>query len=301
MKIGIIGLGDIAQKAYLPVLSEKEGIELVLCTRNQEKLEKLAKKYRLTEYVQTVDELIKLKIDAVFISTPSAAHFEITKKLLEHGIHVYIDKPISMNLDETKQIVQLAEEQKLIAMVGFNRRFSPMIAALKDQGKSDLVLIQKNRYNLPGNKRQFVVEDFIHVVDTLRFLMDTKVIDLQVQYLEQEGRLHNVVVQLIGESCTAIGIMNRDNGTTEEIIEYMTAGNKLVIDNFIETTQFQNDMEMVKGFGDWEPTLMKRGFYQIVDHFIECVRDNKRPTPSISDSLITHEICEEIYNRITTV
>lgn len=111
MKIGIIGLGDIAQKAYLPVLSEKEGIDLVLCTRNQEKLEKLAKKYRLTEYVQTVDELIKLKIDAVFISTPSAAHFEITKKLLEHGIHVYIDKPISMNLDETKQIVQLAEEQ----------------------------------------------------------------------------------------------------------------------------------------------------------------------------------------------
>lgn len=176
-----------------------------------------------------------------------------------------------------------------------------MIAALKDQGKSDLVLIQKNRYNLPGNKRQFVVEDFIHVVDTLRFLMDTKVIDLQVQYLEKEGRLHNVVIQLIGESCTAIGIMNRDNGTTEEIIEYMTAGNKLVIDNFIETTQFQNDMEVVKGFGDWEPTLKKRGFYQIVDHFIECVCDKKSPTPSIADSLITHEICEEIYNRIATV
>lgn len=34
MRIGIIGLGDIAQKAYLPVLSKKEGIELVLCTRN---------------------------------------------------------------------------------------------------------------------------------------------------------------------------------------------------------------------------------------------------------------------------
>ena len=40
MRIGIIGLGDIAQKAYLPVLNEKEGIELVLCTRNKEKLER---------------------------------------------------------------------------------------------------------------------------------------------------------------------------------------------------------------------------------------------------------------------
>lgn len=298
MRIGIIGLGDIAQKAYLPVLSKKEGIELVLCTRNQEKLKKLANKYRLTEYVQTVDELINQKIDAAFVCTPSATHFEIAKKLLEQGIHVYIDKPISMDFNESKQIVQLAEEKKLIAMVGFNRRFSPMIADLRKQGKADLILIQKNRYNNPGDKKQFVVEDFIHVVDTLRFLMDSKVTDLQVKYLEKEGLLHNVVIQLIGEDCTAIGIMNRDNGKTEEVIEYMTAGNKLVINNFVETTQFQHDMETVSSFGDWEPTLVKRGFYQIVDHFIECVYENKNTDPSISDSLITHEICNEIYTRV---
>ncbi|WP_243145997.1 hypothetical protein [Clostridium chromiireducens] len=47
MKIGIIGLGDIAKKAYLPVLSEKEGIELVLCTRNTDTLNRLSKKYRI--------------------------------------------------------------------------------------------------------------------------------------------------------------------------------------------------------------------------------------------------------------
>lgn len=299
MKIGIIGLGDIAQKAYLPILSKKKEIELVLCTRNQEKLENLANQYRLTEYVQTVDELIEQKIDAVFISTPSSTHFEITKTLLEQGIHVYIDKPISMNLEETKQIVQLAEEKKLIAMVGFNRRFSPMIAALKEQGKADLVLMQKNRYNLPGDRRQVVVEDFIHVVDTLRFLMADKVTDLQVQYLEREGLLHNVVIQLIGKNCTALGIMNRNNGTTEEIIEYMSAGNKLVVDNFVQTTQFQHHTETVRHFGDWESTLRKRGFYQIVDHFVECVHSHTRPDPSISDSLMTHEICGEIYDRIT--
>ncbi|WP_208560718.1 Gfo/Idh/MocA family protein [Marinilactibacillus kalidii] len=301
MRIGIIGLGDIAQKAYLPVLSEKEGIELILCTRNQNVLKKLANTYRLTEYVQTVDELIKLKVDAVFVSTTTTAHFDIAKKLLEQGIHVYIDKPISMDFNETKQIVQLAEEKKLVAMVGFNRRFAPMIAALKDQGKADLILIQKNRYNLPGDKRQVVVEDFIHVVDTMRFLMGDKATELQVRYLEKEGQLHNVMIQLASDDCTAIGIMNRDNGTTEEIIEYMTAGNKLVVSNFVETTQFQHDTETVKGFGDWEPTLMKRGFYQMVDHFISCVQEHKMPNPSISDSLITHQICEEIHTQITGI
>lgn len=298
MRIGIIGLGDIAQKAYLPILSEKEGIELVLCTRNKENLERLAKKYRLTEYVQTIDELLNLKIDAVLICTPSPTHFELTKKFLENNIHVYIDKPIAMNLDKSKQIVQLVKEKKLIAMVGFNRRFSPMVAALKDEGKADMVVIQKNRYILPGDKRNFIVQDFIHVVDTLRFLMDTEVIDLTVQHLEKEGLLYNVIIQLIGKDCTAIGIMNRNNGITEEIIEYMAAGNKLVVNNLVETTQYLNNTKTNIDFNDWEPTLAKRGFYQIIDHFIECVSLNKQPSPSISDSLITHEICEEIYERV---
>ncbi|SEL14789.1 virulence factor [Carnobacterium iners] len=299
MRIGIIGLGDIAQKAYLPVLSEKEGIELILCTRDKEKLERLAKKHRISEYVRTVDELIDLKIDAVLICTPSPTHFELIKKIMENNIHVYIDKPIAMNLAETKQIVQLAKEKKLIAMVGFNRRFAPMIAALKDEGKADMVVIQKNRYILPGDKRNFIVQDFIHVVDTLRFLMDTQVIDLTVQHLEKEDSLYNVVIQLIGKDCTAIGIMNRNNGTTEEIIEYMAEGNKLVVNDLVETTHYLNNKKTTLDFNGWEPTLVKRGFHQIINHFIECVNQNKQPNPSLSDSLITHEICEEIYERVT--
>ncbi|MGV8983061.1 hypothetical protein [Clostridium sp.] len=58
MKVGIIGLGDIAQKGYLPVLTEKENIELILCTRNVDTLKKLSKKYRINQYVQTVDLLL---------------------------------------------------------------------------------------------------------------------------------------------------------------------------------------------------------------------------------------------------
>jgi len=55
IKIGIIRLGDISTKSYLPVLSEKEGIELVLCTRNVGTLNSLSKKYRIQEKVQTAE------------------------------------------------------------------------------------------------------------------------------------------------------------------------------------------------------------------------------------------------------
>jgi virulence factor len=298
MKIGIIGLGDIAKKGYLPVLTTKENIEIVLCTRNLETLQKLSNKYRISQCVQTVDELIEQGIDAAFVSAATNAHFEIAKKLLENDINVYIDKPISLNLNESTEIVNLVNKKGLIAMIGFNRRFAPMISKLKEYGKADIIIMQKNRFQLPQNTRLVIVQDFIHVVDTLRFLMNTEVTDLRVNYLEKNNLLQNVVIELIGKDCTAIGIMNRNNGVTEEKIEYMTTDNKFIIENFVETIHLHNNAKTKSKFGDWDPTLYKRGFYQIVDYFIDCVENKKTPDPSVSDSLITHEICEKIVMKI---
>ncbi|PGM59281.1 Gfo/Idh/MocA family oxidoreductase [Bacillus sp. AFS053548] len=298
MRIGIIGLGDIAAKAYLPVLFEKEKIELVLCTRSNETLDYLSNKYRISETVNTVDELLEKNIDASFVSTATEAHYMITKKLLLNGINVYIDKPISMNFKETEQIVNLARELGKIAMVGFNRRFTPRVRELTMHGKASLIIMQKNRFNFPEYTRRFVVEDFIHVVDTLRYLMSTNIVDLKVNFLKKDNMLEHLVIHLIGEGCTAIGIMNRNNGVTEEIIEYMTPQNKYVVSSLVETTHYHNKEINFTKFGDWEPTLYKRGFYQIVDHFFDCIEQNKTPDPSINDSLITHEICERIVQYI---
>ncbi|MBL4934843.1 Gfo/Idh/MocA family oxidoreductase [Clostridium sp. YIM B02515] len=298
MRIGIIGLGDIAKKAYLPVLSEKEGIELVLCTRNKDTLERFSKKYRINDKASTVEELIKKGIDAAFVSTATDGHYETAKKLLENGINTYIDKPISMNFNETQEIVKLAKKKGIIAMTGFNRRFIPMIKELKDHGKASMIIMQKNRFAFPDYVRRFVVEDFIHVVDTLRFLMDTNVKDVKVEYIKNGDMLDSLVIQLIGEGCIAIGIMNRNGGVTEEIIEYTTGHHKYVVNGLVETTHYHNKELCISKFGDWEPTLYKRGFYQIIDHFIDCVKNNKTPNPSIEDSLITHEICERIVKCI---
>lgn len=298
MKIGIIGLGDIAKKAYLPVLSEKENIELVLCTRNVDTLNGLAKKYRIQEKVRTLDELITKKIDAAFISTATEAHYVTAEKLLKSGINVYIDKPISMNFHETERIAALAKEYGKIAMVGFNRRFIPRVKELKEKGAASLIIMQKNRFAAPDHIRRFVVEDFIHVVDTLRFLMPSAVKDVKIEFLRQGVMLDHLIIQLIGKGCTAIGIMNRNGGVTEEIIEYTTGNNKYVVNGLVETTHFHDKEMTISKFGDWEPTLYKRGFHQITDHFIKSVIHATTPDPSIEDSLITHKICEKIITHI---
>lgn len=298
MRIAVIGLGDIAQKAYLPVLIEKEGIDLILCTRNKETLDRLAAKYHIEEKFQTVDQLFSQNIDAAFVSTATEAHAEIAEKLLRNGISVYIDKPVSLDFEESERIAALAKESGKTAMVGFNRRFIPRIRELREKDKANIILMQKNRFAAPQPVRQFIVEDFIHVVDTLRFLMDTDVKDIKVEHLRVGEMLEHVVIQLIGDGCTAVGIMNRNTGVTEETIEYMTNRDKYVINSLVETTHFHDKEINVTKFGDWDPTLYKRGFYQLVDHFIDSVRHNRQPDPSIEDSLITHRICEQIVEKI---
>ena len=107
MKIGIIGLGNIAQKAYLPVISGMNDVELVLCTRNPETLNRVSAMYRIPQCVQTVDELIERGINAAFVHSATEAHAEITEKLLNNDIDVYVDKPIAYSYDDALKLVQL--------------------------------------------------------------------------------------------------------------------------------------------------------------------------------------------------
>ncbi len=299
MKIGIIGLGDIAQKAYLPVLGNKNGLQLVLATRNKEKLRLLSNQYRIPEYVQSIEELIKKGIDAAFVHTATEAHYEIVEQLLKHHIHVYVDKPLAYSYNEAQRLVELSIQKNKRLMVGFNRRFAPMYKQLKDTENRRTIFMQKNRINLPGEVRSFIFDDFIHVVDTLRFLAPESIDDMKVHYIKKNNQLLQVVLQLSGNTFTSIGVMNRDSGITEETLEVISRGNKWVVRNLVETIHYKDGEEKRLRFDDWETTLYRRGFVQIVDKFLEYV---KQPTqtfdPSPLDSLQTHELCEKIVAKI---
>lgn len=298
MKIGLIGLGDIAQKAYLPVMAKKSDIELVLCTRNNETLDKLSKKYRIYNCVSSVEELINTGVEAVFIHSSTEVHVEIAEKLLNNGIHVYVDKPMAYSFSEAERLVNLSEVKNKLLMVGFNRRFAPMYKELKKQSGINLIVMQKNRTFSPDNARRYIFDDFIHVVDTLRFLLPGDIENINVHPLIKDGKLYSITLLLAGKGYTAIGIMNRDSGITEETLEVINPGNKWVVKDLAETTCYSKGEQRLARFKDWDPTLFKRGFYDIVDNFIDCVEKRTESYPTARDSLVTHEICERIVAAI---
>lgn len=118
-KIGVIGLGNIAQKAYLPVMASlQDKYEWHLTTRNVEKGQKLAAKYGFTHLHQTLDQLIAEKPLAVFVHTPTSTHENVIKQLLNAGINVYVDKPVSEDLQVVEELYKLADTNNLMLTCG---------------------------------------------------------------------------------------------------------------------------------------------------------------------------------------
>ncbi|WP_423146234.1 Gfo/Idh/MocA family protein [Rubrolithibacter danxiaensis] len=299
LKAGIIGLGDIALKAYLPVLANKPNIEFHLCSRNESKLNEAGEKFRIVNRHTTLESLINAGIKAAFVHAATDAHFEIVNELLLNGIHVYVDKPITMEYRLSKELVDLAEGKGLLLVVGFNRRFAPVYRQLKEMEEPSVIIMQKNRKSLPDSIRRFVVEDFIHVVDTLRFLFPYTIDQVLVHGKKRGNMLHHLVVQFVSKKGpVAIGIMDRDTGTTEEKIEVMNASEKRTVYN-VADLYIEKERQVIKtGTSDWEPTLYKRGFEGMLDDFIAALTTNSQPMISKRDALLTHEICEYIVKRV---
>ncbi|KAA6216516.1 Gfo/Idh/MocA family protein [Streptomyces filamentosus] len=292
MKIGCIGLGDIAQKAYLPVLATLPGVELHLQTRTPATLDRVADTLHLpaTRRHRDLDSLLSAGLDAAFVHASTAAHAEIATRLLDAGVPTYVDKPLAYAYADSERIVELAEKNDVSLAVGFNRRLAPGYAQCLDHPR-ELILLQKNRVGLPEDPRTFVLDDFIHVVDTLRFLLPGEADHIDVRARVRDGLMHHVVLQLSGDGFTAIGMMNRMNGSTEEVLEVSGQDTKRQVLNLAEIVDHKGQ-PTVRRRGDWVPVARQRGIEQAVLSFLDVVREGR--TLSARDALLTHELCERV-------
>ena len=115
MKLGIIGSGMIVQE-FLPSLVKLEDLEILGIQGTKsgiEKVEEICKKYNIPNFTDNFDELCNFGIDTVYIAVPNFLHFEFCKKALEKGINVIVEKPITTNYREAKELEKLAKEKKL--------------------------------------------------------------------------------------------------------------------------------------------------------------------------------------------
>ncbi|MFC4036254.1 Gfo/Idh/MocA family protein [Streptomyces polygonati] len=295
MRIGVIGLGDIARKGYLPVLTAEPGLELHLHTRSPATLERIGDAHRLPHRHTTLDALLDQGLDAAFVHAPTELHEEIGTRLIEAGVPAYVDKPFGYDLAGARRLVEFAEERRVSLMAGFNRRYAPGYAQCLEHPR-DLIFLQKNRIGLAGEPRAVVFDDFIHVVDTLRFLAPGEVESVRISARVRGGLLHHVVLQLSGDGFTAIGSMNRTSGSTEESLDISGDDSRRQVLNLAEVVDHKGQ-PTVRRRGDWVPVARQRGLEQITLAFLDAVRGGR--LLDARDALRTHELCERIVTEIT--
>ncbi|OCT12069.1 oxidoreductase [Paenibacillus pectinilyticus] len=139
IKVGIIGLGEVAQVVHLPILeSLSEKYELTaFCDISQMLLAKMGEKYRVKQlFTNVYDMLEQSELDAVFVLNNMEYHTECTVAALKRNIYVFVEKPMCVTPAEVHEILQARDASEAQVMVGYMRRFAPAYLQAIEEVKS---------------------------------------------------------------------------------------------------------------------------------------------------------------------
>jgi dTDP-3,4-didehydro-2,6-dideoxy-alpha-D-glucose 3-reductase len=109
--VAVWGLGNHAINRILPALASIDGVKLVgVCSRNRKVVEECAKQWKCHGWISPSEMLNCDNVDVVYIATPIGVHFSLSEQALKAGKHVWCEKPLTCDYEETKFLVSLAEK-----------------------------------------------------------------------------------------------------------------------------------------------------------------------------------------------
>lgn len=132
IRVGVVGTGAISQVVHVPILAEREDVDLVaLADSDSHKAETLSRRFDVP-LVMDAEELIVLdELDAVVICTPNDVHEQMAIAALEAGKDVLVERPLALTSAGAARVIDVAERSGRVLCVGMPHRFRPEVAALR--------------------------------------------------------------------------------------------------------------------------------------------------------------------------
>ena len=132
--MGFVGAGNYASSMLLPHLVKEPGIDLAhVATRRSLSAVNAQRKFKFRDAGTDLEAVLEdTSVDAVFIVTRHSSHADLTCRALEAGKAVFVEKPLALTLGELERILATVDETgNDRVMVGFNRRFSPLLVEMR--------------------------------------------------------------------------------------------------------------------------------------------------------------------------
>ncbi|MDQ3872101.1 MAG: Gfo/Idh/MocA family oxidoreductase [Thermoproteota archaeon] len=174
-KIAVIGVGGWG-KNHARVLTEL-GCLAAICDLDLARAKEIASRYGVLAY-SSIDQMLDTeRLDGCLICTPTKTHTVVAKKVMEHGMNTFVEKPMSFSSKECEEMKQIAEKKKLVLTSGYVERFNPAISdtrkIVEAKKYGDPMMIEFHRENrMPAHITDvgIIYDTSVHDIDAATFL-----------------------------------------------------------------------------------------------------------------------------------
>ena len=301
LRLGIVGYGYWGSK-HVRVARSLPDVELVIIEQHLDRMAAAAEAFPDVEIVVDLDQVIA-DLDAVIIATAPTSHGHLARRFLESGVHVLVEKPLATTTAEGMELVQIAEANDLVLMVGHTFEYNPSVQMLREMilngDLGELRYIDTARLNLGMYQSDVnVIWDLApHDISITNYLLDSQadhvsawarsnvisqtedVAYLQLEYTEPSINSYINVSWLNPQKVRRVTVVG-----SEKMVIY----NDVDVNEPIRVYDMGIDLgeesvtperPVIYRYGDiWSPRVNGREPLLVEDeHFIECIRTGERP------------------------
>lgn len=227
--VGIIGAGNFTSAMILPCLKKTPAKLKYISSAGGLTGTVLAKKYNIANSTTDNNSILNDKdVDLVMVTTRHNAHASLVAQALDHGKHVFVEKPLALNLTELDQIIEATEKSKKTVTVGFNRRFAPLAVKMKtllgNSGSPMNIVATMNAGFIPSNVWVHdmevgggrIIGEACHFIDLISYITNSQVVSVCMNAMGQHP---------LDNSDNASILLKYENGTNA-VINYFANGSK---------------------------------------------------------------------------
>lgn len=313
IRCAVLGLGRLGYWHAENLMTKIKGAELsCIADPFANQAEKVANELGVKNWTKDPSEVFANdELDAVIIATPTSTHASMIKQAATHKKHIFVEKPITHDLEESDEVIQVIQENRVYCQVGFMRRFDPAYTEAKRRilaGDIGKPIYFKGVSRDPGsppaefikNSGGIFLDMSIHDYDIARFLMES-----EVTSVSSHGKiLVNTFMEEFHDVDQALTYLTFASGAAADIeasrnafYGYDIRGEVIGTEGTIAIGSLRyHDVKVLTKKGsthDIVPAFPERfadAYQRELSHFIECLQNGEEPAVTAVDGKMALEI-----------
>lgn len=338
VRVGIVGMGWIGKIHAKWAQTIKECQLIAVADVDERVLENAKQQYSVDGYRDYRRLLERKDIDAVYVATPVATHFQIVKDSLEAGKHVLCEKPVVLTPEEANSLRKFVKDARTKFMVNFPERYAISGQEAKlavDQGLIGQVLYVRGNFRFFAKRHLekhggwmfnrtegggLILETSVHLWDAIRYWTGQEV--LNVMCVAHETKFDEYVVEdnvaavarLDGGAIACVDLSSSlpEGASTDKRFEIIGDKGCIYIDEYRSFLMIHSEIgyetspeEFVKGMVYPEVLWHSKiegggGISRLQKAFVRCIEEDLEPSPSVEDGIRACEIAWAALKSLTT-